>query len=777
MSLGTFLAELRRRRVFRVAVVYAGVAFILFQIVDATFEPLRLPDWLGTAVVVLLLLGFPIAVGLAWAFDLTDKGVVRTVAEETVEDKAPAPTETVSRPKPRYFSLSSTILGAMVLAALGYFFLIAPRLEGGEPVPTAVVDFVNETDEPELNGLSGMLITALEQSRRLAVCTRSRMFDILKQLGKNNVDHIDETLGREIARQAHLEALVIASIRKFGQLYTIDLKVLDPKGDEYLFTAREEGTGQESIPGMLDRLAAKTRKGLKERSRDIEARTPQVAAVTTPNLEAYQHYFKGEEYINKLKFDDAVQEFEAAVHLDSTFALAYYRLAYAISWNMGSEQLAMDPIQKAFALIDRVPDKIKYLLRAEKALVEEGMEAGLAVLREMEQIYPDDKEMIYNIGDWSYHIREYATAAKYMEKTLALDPPFERALQHLTWIYRDTGQYEKALEVAERYMSVVGSDESYRLLIEIHFPTGSFNEVLKLAESRLSINPADIDARLASGDCYIYLGQVEKGFAAYDVALVHALGTTREQAVYDYRAGANLYLGRYQEAMEDYRHLIEYTMNPPPGIKPPLDAYMFRLARGHIQDVRRDYQAAVSEFKEATVLRPTVLRIYRDLGATYARMGKIGKAQAVADTILKRLHGRPNRYYHHVAGHIALAKIDYQTAIRHFEGLCSENKLIFYCYPIVKTRALSGDVHAAIDELEDMLVWGRATMDYGSYSPLIYPYALYTLGTLYEQTGETTRAIQTYEQLLGIWKDADEDIPELIDARTRYERLKATVES
>ena len=80
-NLADFLAELKRRRVFRVAAVYAGMAFIIFQVVDATFEVMGIPDWLGRFLIVALLLGFPVAVGLAWAFDITDKGVVRTKGE------------------------------------------------------------------------------------------------------------------------------------------------------------------------------------------------------------------------------------------------------------------------------------------------------------------------------------------------------------------------------------------------------------------------------------------------------------------------------------------------------------------------------------------------------------------------------------------------------------------------------------------------------------------------------------------------------------------------
>ncbi len=88
--LAAFLAELRHRRVFRVAVVYAGVAFIASEIVSNVFPALHIPDWGQSMVVVLLILGFPIAVGMAWAFDLTAEGLVRAkVKREPIAAKAP----------------------------------------------------------------------------------------------------------------------------------------------------------------------------------------------------------------------------------------------------------------------------------------------------------------------------------------------------------------------------------------------------------------------------------------------------------------------------------------------------------------------------------------------------------------------------------------------------------------------------------------------------------------------------------------------------------------
>jgi len=95
-----FIAELKRRRVFRVAAVYAAVAFIIFQIVDATFEPLNLPDWASTLVIVILAIGFPIAVGLAWAFDIAEKGIVRTREPQRHRPEMPEEGEEVKRDIP-----------------------------------------------------------------------------------------------------------------------------------------------------------------------------------------------------------------------------------------------------------------------------------------------------------------------------------------------------------------------------------------------------------------------------------------------------------------------------------------------------------------------------------------------------------------------------------------------------------------------------------------------------------------------------------------------------
>jgi hypothetical protein len=197
-----------------------------------------------------------------------------------------------------------------LLAGMWWFGRMRGVSDTGAKIPVAVADFINETGEKELDGLSGMLITSLEQSRKLSVMTRSRMLDVLKQMGEGNSEKIDEHLGREICKRSNVNALILASIRKFDQLYTIDLKVLDPGKNEYLFTTKQQGTGKASVPEMIDKLSEETRSGLKEKASEIQASSRKVTDVTTSNLQAYQHFFKGEENINKLKFKEAEEEFD-----------------------------------------------------------------------------------------------------------------------------------------------------------------------------------------------------------------------------------------------------------------------------------------------------------------------------------------------------------------------------------------------------------------------------------------------------------------------------------
>ena len=750
------------------------------------------------------------------------------------EAREPAPQPEVpsriEKPGGRRFVIPATIAGVLLLVTIGYFSFFGEPAESGERIPIAVADFVNETGEKELNGLSGMLITSLEQSRRLAVLTRSRMFDVLKLLGKEDVDQIDENLGREICRQANVSALVIASIRKFGQLYTIDLKVLDPRENEYLFTAREEGQGQESVPSMIDKLSEKTRIGLKEKAEEIASASEKVANVTTTNLEAYQHYFLGEQLMDRAEFKESEAEYRKAIELDPTFGLAYYRLTYAISWYAGSSQKAKASMQKALELIDRIPEKERYMVRALSAFIDKGEQAGIIILREMEQIYPNDKEMLYNIGDWSYHANQYATAAEYLEKVLAMDPTFERALQHLVWTYGDLGQYDKSLEYANRlvavnekegilaigryhsskgerataadyyekaylmdptdegtlsilvrvyentrqydkaleyakeYVSQARSPLAYGRLAAVYVLMNDFSNAFETYELGLQLFRDDPSLLVGKGRAYAFKGDYEKAEEEFKTMTMGDRGVEVQKEGLEGLATLYAYLGKYSQAKRAYDRRIEFAWKEKDTVDVAFTILgkAMRIYWGHL-----DKEEALKEVQR--IVNFTNIRnqnYYGFLADVYYHLGELEKARTAAEKVsaiwwTDRLEARE----HH-------AKKNWEKAVSLYERIIARNPdQQPYCgYLAALCYFELGELNKAVEEI-------RAAQSYfGGAHWLAHSKGLYVLGKIYEKKGDPKLAVENYEKFLNLWKDADNDLPDLLDAKARLGKLKGIAE-
>ena len=685
---------------------------------------------------------------------------VSPAKQEVEATQAPGPV--TAAPKPRRFPVKivGMIAGVLVAAALGYYFFFMHETNGGDRIPIAVADFVNQTKETELDGLSGMLITAMEQSKRLVVLTRSHMFDILKQMGKSDVDRIDEALGKEICRQANVGALVTASIRKFGKLYTIDLKVLDPQKNEYIFTAKEEGEGQESIPSMLDKLSEKTRIGLKEKAAEVKAASANVANVTTTNLEAYQHFFQGEQHINHLKFDDAEKEFRKAVELDSTFGLAWYRLTYTLNWNTATNYRAKEPLRKALSLISRIPGKEQYLLRALDAEQDGKFAQSVQILRDMEKIYPDDKEMIYNIGDWSYHAGDLAAASTYLEKVLQVDPTFERALQHLTWTYRDQGQFEKMIDVAKRYVSASGSSEAYGLLKDGYVSLGQFDLAMKAMQSVRELFPKRYEFTGSIANLYLQQGQFVQAEAELKSLIAESQPSEAKKVGYGGLTSYFSYLGRLRDALraDDERIKILWENKDTVGV---INRY---LQRGMmIASGRKDANDARKEAEKALAYQPEKRGQTRiNLASWYAFQGDIEAVDTLSRSIM---FVRPILFsvVHSARQECERAEAYLDSA---FKTTLPPVAKIISLYSLFRCQFQADQIDKALATVNRLLAFKEAL---GTNE---YVGSLYLLGKIYEKKGERKLAIENYEKFLSIWKNADKDLPDYVEAKARLAKLK-----
>jgi tetratricopeptide (TPR) repeat protein len=412
-TLAEIFAELKRRRVFRALAGWAVIAFAVLQVVEPLSHGLDLPSWALKATIWLLAAGFPVALVLAWLFDLTAQGVKRT----------PSATGTAAGWGGARPALALLVVGALIGAGVAW---LAPRHAGPIPpvgtdgrVVVAVADFANQTGEPALDALSGLLITSLEQSRKLRVLTRGRMLEVLRQGGHEKVERIDESLARQVGGKGGVRALLLASIQKLGQSYVVELRAIDPQRDHYIFTLREQSSDQAGILPLIDRLSEQTRLRLRESDAEVQASDIKVAEAVTPNLEAYRHYFAAEHQVALWHVNEAAASYRKALELDPTLAAATLRLAY-LDLALGFADL--DPASDLVTRARPLPEKDRSLALFLDALNRNALADVCDRGQKLAIRFPDDKVLVWAAFLGLAACGDLEGALRAARGSLALDP-------------------------------------------------------------------------------------------------------------------------------------------------------------------------------------------------------------------------------------------------------------------------------------------------------------------------------------------------------------------
>lgn len=301
--MASFFAELKRRKVVRVAVVYAVVAWLIMQIADVGVPALLLPEWVGRAVALLLILGFPVALILAWAYDLTPKGITLT--------------EPLAEPAEQ----SSPAIGGEGKAQGSHATPVAENEQPDGVSSIAVLPFVNISPDAEneffSDGLTEELINALARIEGWKVAARTSSFYF-----KNHKDTI-QRIGKELGvgtvvegsvRAASGRVRVSAQLAKVDDGYQLWSGTFDRKLEDLLHVQDE--IVQAIVQALKGRLLSETAEG----------------AATTDNEDAYQAYLRGR-YLwqrrDAASMAEGIELLRKAVALDPKFARAYASLAAA----------------------------------------------------------------------------------------------------------------------------------------------------------------------------------------------------------------------------------------------------------------------------------------------------------------------------------------------------------------------------------------------------------------------------------------------------------------
>ena len=687
--------------------------------------------------------------------------------------------------------LAGALVGLVaLLAMLASRALQVRDLAPGQRIPVAVADFQNGTSDPELNGLSGMLTTSLEQSKRLTVLTRSRLVDLLRQMGREVPERIDESLAREVGKAAGVKALLLATVHRFDDVYAIEMRALDPATDEYLFTLKEEGKGKSSVPGMIDRLSSRAREQLHEHPSDL-AGGRGVADVTTASLAAYEHYFKGRQALDLARFDEARTELQAALKVDPQFALAHYQTAVLDAWTVKpgwSDEASLKNVQQhidtAVRLADRLPDKERLALLAWKATWEKRNDEARRMRDEAAERWPQDKEAVFWAGDIRFHTGDTVAAIPYFQRALKLDPAYALAEQHTVLAYSALDRREELLALTRRWADRAHDAESYRALGRALLAVDRRDEAVDVfakataKDGHLSYAPAVAQYLAYHGQAHEAEAHVREALASLPPPVpgdsirpkegVVAKDVTPEKE--------RLALGRtlvdllvYQGRLREARQVLQSIEGSGVG---PRDVAGGLLGFAFATCSPADYQAAEQAVEKVGAEARGPFQL--DLALARALSGDPAGAEAMAPAIFSSPEASEFPAYVRgiFDGVVAWKKGDLATAADRLGAAAS----IPYVDARYKALNVLGEVElargrneAAIAALEQARSIGFAP--YVSSQSTLRPLGLYRLAVAYERAGDRVRAHERVDELLKIWQRADPDLPHLAEAKAMKKRL------
>ena len=694
--------------------------------------------------------------------------------------------------------------GIVLLLGLSFIFL-RPRLFQhvlvAQPKPIAVITFQNMTGDHTYDYLQAaipnLLITSLEQSKNLRVTTWERMYDLLKQMGKPNVEVIDNDLGFELCRMDGIETIVLGTFTRAGDVFATDVKVLDVDTKRLLRTASSKGDGVASIlRKQIDELSKEICRGVGVYNRRTEASQLPVAEATTSSMDAYNYFLRGREEFERFYYDDAKTFLQKAVELDSTFAVAHLYMARTYD-QLGDSKDASAEYTKSKTFSERVSDKEKlYIEAAYATTVERNPEERFRILKQMSREYPKEKRVHYDLASYYWAKKSYQKAIEEFDNTLELDPNYGPALNQLAYTYAEMGNYDKAIENFKKYASVSPGDANpFDSMGDIYLRTGKLDEAAAKYKEALDVKPefgsdwkisyvyalredyADatklinqcIDASRAPGRkasarmwsaFYQYwlgsrngsLGELEK-----TSQLAASLGNRPLKAATDWMKGWISYdRGDYDKRELDaspgyFKSWFNVIVESFPAYTPFYTAeYNFYLGLIDCKQGRTDL--AESRVTVMTSLLPKIdpavrdwIIFYRDLlrAEILLKQGLFDKAASVCEKI------QPWE----------IPSMNSSNIISYNTPFLKDEKALAY--------AGSGALDKAIAEYERLITFNPGSKD----RYLIHPKYHYKLAKLYEAKGRPREAVKQYEKFLQIWKAADEGLPEVKDAQARLSAL------
>jgi tetratricopeptide (TPR) repeat protein len=601
-----------------------------------------------------------------------------------------------------------------------------------------------------------------------------RLYDTLNLLGKDGAKAIGKDVATQVAIRAGARWMLLGSILQAEPQMILTSQLVDVETGQVAASQRITGDPGEKIFPIVDRLTMGLKQDLSLPAAAQREPEPRVADLTTDSPEAYRYFLEGRDFALKMYDSEANASYRKAIKLDSTFAMAYMGLALVES---GAEK--RNSIAKALRYSDKATEAEQLQIKGVAAYLSGDYHEAIKQFDLLAAAQPNDKSAPFWKGlIYCVEAQQPDLAIRELTRAIEIDPLFKPAYNFLAYAYDATGDFEKSIWAIDKYISLPPEEANpYDTRGDLYAWNGKVDQAIESYRKALEVKP-DFYASLGKlGDMYVYKHEYARAESCFK-----ELSSCSDKATRSGGRSCLAIIPAYQGKFDEALRILDDGL-----AADRMESYQGSLHAGkhfmkaNIYLTKKDFDLAVKEaqavvdaWKKADPEDPVYMRhFYCDV---LTRAGRIAEAQDVAEAIRRDIGGKRETYmssYWEPLAMMELAKGDPGAALMYLDKAFASDSsaAIFYPYRIclAETYLKAGKLGEAVTTLE------RVLSRYDEERLRSVPRCVedhYLLGTAYEESGWTTKAMEQYDEFLETWKDADPGIPEVGDARQRLARLR-----
>jgi eukaryotic-like serine/threonine-protein kinase len=630
------------------------------------------------------------------------------------------------------------VAALIVVVAAGIFFYLhrAPALTEKDSV--VLTDFTNTTGDAVFDGtLRQALVVKLQESPFLNIVSDDQMRQTLKFMNRPPDAHVTQDVAQDICQRDGAKATIAGSISQLGNAYVLSLNALNCSTGALIGAAQTQASSKDQVLSALNDAAVQLRSKLGESLASIQKFNTPIEEATTSSLEALKAFSLAEQTHLNLGDPQAIPLFKRATELDPNFAMAYAKLGTAYT-NQGELTLGVEDFKHAFDLRNRVSERERFYIEATYYSYATGqLDKALQTYQLFAQTFPRDSAAQGNLGVIAGSLGDYSKALEQAREGLRLDSTSALNFGNLMGTYVSLGRLDEAKAV---YQQAVAHQLDQGLTIRTVLYSMAF----------LQNDPAGMKQQLEWATGKPGMEDVMLSTQS-DTAAFH--GRLREAAQLSQRATDSAQRSGEQETAADWtaNAALRESLYGDSAQARDLAASALKLSQG------RDVEAMAA--------------------LALAQAGDTAHAQSLAEDLAKRFPldtDVNDLYLPSLHAILDLSRKDPQGALKSLETsspyeLAQFNFVILCLHPVyVRGQAYLAAQNgtAAAAEFQKILDHPGVVLN----SPLV-PLAKLGLARAYALSGDKDKSRTAYQDFLGLWSNADPDVPVLKEVKAEYAKL------